>query len=92
MLLDGQENHSHTVASGLRQGEAQLLALASEEFVWNLDQDAGTVAGFRVAAAGSAMRKIQEDLDAFADDVVTFLPEMLATNPIPQASCSCAGW
>jgi hypothetical protein len=38
--------------------------------VGDLDQDAGAVAGFRVAPAGSAMGQVDQDLDALEDDVV----------------------
>ena len=46
---------------------------AREEFVRNLDQDAGAVAGFGVAAAGAAVSQIDQDFDAFDDDVVRFV-------------------
>ena len=56
-----------------RQGEAQFGALADEELVRDLDEDAGAVAGFRIAAAGSAMGQVDEDLNALDDNVVRFL-------------------
>ena len=60
------------LASG-RQREAEPCALAREKLVRNLDQDAGAVAGFRIAAAGAAMRQVDQDLDALLDDVVRAL-------------------
>ena len=39
----------------------------------NLDKNAGTVTGFRIAAASSPMGQIDEDFDAFTDDFVGFL-------------------
>ncbi len=36
----------------------------------NLDQNAGAIARFRIAAAGAAMRQVDEDLKTFGDDVV----------------------
>ena len=48
-------------------------ALAREELVRNLDQDAGAVAGFRIAAAGAAMRQVDQDLQSLEDDVVRLL-------------------
>ena len=36
----------------------------------DLDQDAGAVARLRIAAASAAMRQVDQDLDAFADDFV----------------------
>ena len=68
-----QEHHADAVLAGRRQREAQLGALAREELVRNLDQDAGAVAGFRIAAAGSAMRQVDQNLDALDDDFVRFL-------------------
>ena len=55
------------------QGEAELRALAREKLVRDLDQEAGAVAGFRIAAAGAAMRQVDQDLNALDDDVVRFL-------------------
>ena len=41
-----------------------------EKGVGNLDEDAGAVAGFGVAAGGAAMGEVDEDLEALADDLV----------------------
>ena len=49
------------------------MALAQEELVWNLEENAGSVSGFGVAAAGSAVRQVEQDLDSFGYDVVTFM-------------------
>ena len=68
--LHGQEGHAHAVLAGRRQGEAQPGALAREELVRDLDEHAGAVAGFRVAAAGAAMGQVDQNLDALDDDVV----------------------
>ena len=92
MLLDRQKDHSYAIAPAVRQGKAELLTFAREELVRNLDEDARAVARFRIASAGAAMGQVEQDLNALFDDVVTFLPEMLATKPMPQASCSCDGW
>ena len=56
-----------------RQREAQLGALAREELVRNLNQDARAVARLRIAAAGAAMRQVDQDLNALQDDVVRLL-------------------
>ena len=69
----GQEHHADAVLPGRRKREAQLGALAGEELVRNLDQDAGAVAGFRIAAARSAVRQIDQNLYALDDDFVRFL-------------------
>ena len=39
----------------------------------NLRQNAGAVAGQRIAAAGAAMRQVDQDLQARADDLVALL-------------------
>ena len=57
----------------------------------NLNQNAGAVAGLRIAAAGAAVRQVDQDLDALRMMSWLFCPRMLATKPMPQASCSCAG-
>ena len=43
---------------GRRQREAELRAFALEKRVRDLDQDAGAVAGLRIAAAGAAVRQV----------------------------------
>ena len=73
------------------KGKPSFSTFANEELVRNLDEDARAVARFWIASAGTTMGQVQKDLDSLVDDVVTFVPEMLATNPMPQASCSCAG-
>jgi hypothetical protein len=39
----------------------------------DLNQNAGTVSGLRIAAAGATMRKVQQDLYSLADNLVTFV-------------------
>ena len=73
VLLHRQEDHADAVLAGCGQREAELRAFAREELVRDLDQDAGAVAGFRIAAAGAAMRQVDEDLNALLDDVVAFV-------------------
>ena len=68
--------------------ETELCALARKELVRNLNQQAGAVAGFGIATARAAMGQIDQDLNALLDDLWLFSPRMLATNPMPQASCS----
>ncbi len=72
MPFDGQEAHGHAVSAGLGQRDAQLGAFADEEGVGNLDEDAGAVAGLRVATRRAAMGEVDEHLKALADDLVAF--------------------
>ena len=48
-------------------------AFARKKLVGNLDQDARAIAGFGIAAAGAAMGQVDQDLNAFEDDVVGFM-------------------
>ena len=72
VLVHRQEDHAHAVFAGLGQLNAQFAALARKESVRNLDQDAGAVAGLRVAARSAAMGQVDQNLDALADDLVAF--------------------
>ena len=49
----------------------------------DLEQDSRAVTGLRIAAAGAPVREVDENLDAFADDVVAFLAGNVRhkTNP-----------
>ena len=71
--LDRQKHHAHAVLARRRQREAQLGALAREELVRDLNQNAGAIAGLRIAAACAAMGQVEQNLYALHDDVVRFL-------------------
>jgi hypothetical protein len=68
-----KEDHADTVLPGRRKCEAQFGALAGEELVRDLDQYAGAVTGFRIAAARSPVRQIDQHLYALDDNIVRFL-------------------
>ena len=77
---------------GAGNSKSESCALARKKLVRNLNQNAGAIAGFRIAAAGAAVRQIDQYLNSLLDNLDgSCSPRMLATNPIPQASCSCAG-
>jgi hypothetical protein len=65
-----QEDESAAIVLGRRQGNAQAAALATKELVRNLYQDAGAVAGVRLAAARPAVEKIDEDRERLPNDRV----------------------
>ena len=66
-----EEAHRHRVVAERRQREAAHAAIGGRvELVRNLQQDAGAVAGARIAAGGAAMREVDEDLERLLDDVV----------------------
>ena len=73
MPLDGQERHAHAIFARGRERESQPGALAREKGVRDLNQHAGAIPGFRIAAAGPAVRQVDEDLDTLEDDVVRLL-------------------
>src|SRR5271156_2852122 len=60
LFFDRQEHHADAVSAWLGQRESQPGAFACEEFVWNLNENASPVAGFRIAATGAAMGQIDE--------------------------------
>jgi hypothetical protein len=73
MFLHRQKRHSHAISAGRRQVEAQLDALPHKELVWDLEENAGAVAGLGIASAGPAMPQVEQHLDSLVYDVVTFV-------------------
>ena len=71
--LDRQEHHPRAVNAWRRQRKAQRRAFPRKELMRDLNQDAGAVAGLRIAAAGAAMRQVDQDLQSLGDNVVGFL-------------------
>ena len=65
-----QEHHPHAVAAPLRQGNAQSGSFLLKELMRQLNQDAGPVAGFRVAAAGPPMAQVDQGFQTLGDDLV----------------------
>src|SRR5271170_6093570 len=72
VLLDREKSHSHAVGARLGQLKADLVTFSRKKFVRNLNQNAGAIAGFGVAAAGAAMREVDEYFNSLADDLVAF--------------------
>ena len=70
MLVNGKEDHGHAVCARLGQLNAEFAALAREEDMRNLNQNAGAIARLRITACRSAMGEVDEDLETLADDVV----------------------
>ena len=81
MLFHGQKAHGHAVSARLGQLHSQLAALAHEKGVGNLDQDAGAVAGLRVAARGAAMGEVDQHLEALADNLVALFAADVGDKP-----------
>ncbi len=85
-----QEHHADAVLARVGQRDVAAPRMpCARNASRHLDEDAGAVAGQRVAAAGAAVRQVLQDLQALLDDRrATASPLMLATKPTPQASCS----
>ena len=66
----GEEDQAGPVLAGLGKGDPGLLADLLEEGVGNLDEDAGAVAGVRLAAGRAAVVEVLEDLDRLLQDPV----------------------
>ena len=62
------EDDPNAVISRLRKPDARLGAGPAEEFVGDLEQDAGPVPGVGLASAGPAMVEVAEDRQRVADD------------------------
>jgi hypothetical protein len=73
MFLHRQKCHSHAISVGRRQVETQLDALPHKELVWDLEENAGAVAGLGIASAGPAVRQVEQHLDSLIYDIVTFV-------------------
>ena len=69
-LVGRQEDHTDSVVAARRQLDSLFRGLGLEEFVRHLRQNPGAVAGQGVAAAGAAVRQIDQDLLPPADDLV----------------------
>ena len=73
MPLHREERHADAVLTRRGQLEPELRALAREKLVRDLNQDAGAIAGFRIAAAGSAVRQVDQYLNSLSNDFVAFM-------------------
>src|SRR5207248_3446011 len=67
--LRREEDHADAIAAGRGKADPPRSALATEEGIGNLDQDAGSVTGQRVAAAGAAMGEVLQHGERLLDDV-----------------------
>ncbi len=66
--LSGEEDGARAVGSQGRQVDARSGHDLPEETIRRLDQEAGAVAGVRLAAAGAAVLQVDQDLQAARDD------------------------
>ena len=71
--LGGQAHHPHTVELGPGERDAEPRALAAEERVGHLNEDAGAVAGVRLAPARPAVEEVLQHRQRLIDDPVGFV-------------------
>src|SRR3989304_2362118 len=69
-----QEDEPRAVVPGRGEAPAERGALAGEESVRHLDQDAGAVSRVGLTAAGAAVEEVLEHLESLADDGVGLPP------------------
>ena len=69
-IVAGQEREAGAVLRRRRQREAERRAHLAQEFVGHLQQDAGAVAGVRLAPAGAPVQEVDQDLERLAHDGV----------------------
>ena len=62
-----QEDHANGVVPVRRQGDLRFRRCGRHEFPRQTQEQAGAVAGPRVASAGAAMPQVHEDLEPLFD-------------------------
>ena len=75
MVVPRQVEHRHRVVPGRRQAGQILAALAAEEVVGDLQQDAGAVATIRIAADRTAVLEVAQHLEGL-------LHQLMAAHPL----------
>ena len=86
IILSGQKDHAHPVATLLRQGESALLAGLPEQGVRNLDQQAGPISCGLVSADRAPVLQVHQDFHGITDDPVVRLPVQACDKPRPNSS------
>jgi hypothetical protein len=86
-----QEHEPCAVMLRGRQADAKRGALAGEEGVRHLDEDAGAVSRVDLAAAGPTVQQVLQDLERLADDGVG-LPALDVHDEADAAGVVLMGW
>ena len=90
--ISWKEYHAHAIFAIGRQVKAKPDAFIKKEFMRGLNHNAGAISGIAFAAAGTPVFHILQDGQRIRDDLVTtYMPLILATNPMPQESRSKEG-
>src|SRR5262245_65368531 len=61
---------ANSIVAGLGQLDLEARALGLEEGVWDLDEDAGAVAGNGIGAHRATVLEVLKDIERVLDDVV----------------------
>ena len=69
-----EKSHTDSVSVGFGKFDTEVCGLAAEKGIWNLDQNACAVAGFRVTTRCTAMLQIMKNLKSHFDQTVRFPP------------------
>src|SRR5262249_14881229 len=72
--ISRQEHDPAAVLAGRWQADTQSRALAPQELVGHLEEDAGAVTGVRLAPARAPVQQVDEDLERLAHDRVRAAP------------------
>ncbi len=70
--MSREKHHPDAILPRFRQAEADLGAFLHKEVVRDLNQNARSVTRLRIAAAGSTVGEVDEDLNALLNDVMGF--------------------
>ena len=70
LRVSRQEHEPAAVLLGRRQENPQAIALTPQELVRHLEQDAGAIAGIRLAAARTPVKEVDENPERLAHDRV----------------------
>ena len=70
LRLVGEEQHADAIGALFGKLESKRAAFADKELMRHLQQQAGAVTCFRIAAACAAMGEVDENLESLLNDVV----------------------
>ena len=70
MRIDRKKDHTHAVLSRRRKRKSQSRSLTLKKSVRDLDQYPRSIASLRIAAAGSSMSEVDQNLHPFEHNIV----------------------
>ena len=69
-LVGRHEDMAHGIAAGIRQSNAELCCFLAQKRIWDLDENAGAVAGQRIGTDRAAVFEILQNLKRVRDNLV----------------------